>query len=158
MKIRIHTIILFFIVFLANLTFGIAQQNDKISFFKLNKKTAVVVLNSRFDTLVAHGLGKKLTFLKINKKLDRIYISNQIIPGLDSFSNAYVSLEIWEVFNDDLKSSKLKLYLNNQKAKNVKINFLPNGVNIILKKSIFRKLIYFIPYDYFEKSESFTLP
>lgn len=154
---NISKIILYCIVFFANITF--AQQTDRVSISKLNKKTAIVALNDFvLDTLVAHGLGNKHTFLKVNKKQDKLYISNHIVPGLGSFSNAYISLEIWEVINDELKPNKLKLKLNNQKAKNVRVKFLSKGVNIILRKSVFKKITYFIPYENFDKIESFTLP
>lgn len=125
----------------------------------MNKKTAIVTVNeSVLDTLVAYGLGNKHTFLKINKGKDKVYISNHIVPGLGSFSNAYISLEIWEVINDELKTNKLKLKLNNHKAKNVRVKFLSKGVNIILKKSVLKSVTYFVPYEDFDKIESFTLP
>ena len=71
---------------------------------------------------------------------------------------AYISLEIWTILNGKLASEKVKLKLNNQRAKNVKIRFNKNEVSIICKKSFFKRERYFIPYENFSNLESFILP
>lgn len=160
MKMRnIFKLILMLFVCILNINLASAQQTNRVSINQLNRKTATIFIDgSIVDTLVAYGLGNKHTFLKVDKEQNKIYVSNHIVPGLGSFSNAYISLEIWQVVKNELKSNKLKLKLNNQKAKNVRLNFLSEGVNIILRKSVFKNETYFIPYENFEKLESFTLP
>src|SRR5690606_24125630 len=125
----------FFYIIMAYFMFisiGFAQDNA-ISIFRLNKETVLVKQMGKIaDTIFTTGINSsKFTFIGIDKSKKQIYSSNHIIPGIDNFEMAYVSLEIWSVLNGKLSSEKVKLKLNNQKAKNVKIRFNKNGVAII---------------------------
>jgi len=152
-------IFLFCFYYMINVNTIIAQNKDEISISKLNKRSAIVTLDGTIlDTLVAKGARKKYAFLKVNKLQKKIYISRLVIPGVASFENSYISIEVWEVISNELKSKKIKIKLNNQKIKNVRVKFLNDGVNIILKKSCFKNVKYFIPYEKFDKLENLTFP
>ena len=140
------------------ISIGFGQDNN-ISIFRINSKNVFIKHNENIiDTISTNGIGKRFTFIKIDESKKRVYVSNHIIPGLDNFGMAYISLEIWTVLNGKLASEKVKLKLNNQRAKNVKIRFNKNEVSIICKKSFFKRERYFIPYENFSNLESFILP
>lgn len=103
------TLILVIISYLiAHNTF--AQNNDSLKIIKTSKNSIFLCKdNKKLDSLTTYGLKTNKTFIKIKNK--KVITSNFIIPGVGSFSNAYISLEVWNIVNEKFKGNCLKNHI-----------------------------------------------
>ncbi len=135
------------VTFLINCYFAFSQDDPSYELKKLSKESVVLKINDKnIDTLSTFGIEHKKTFIKI--KNDKVFMSNLVVPGVGSFANAYISVGIWEVSNNELKGNPIKIKLKKCNIRKLKFKLVENGIEWRVRRGLFRKKLKgFMPFN-----------